>query len=234
MAGTRILSTKKIQPALKEKALLHNIEIRDTEFIQVTTTETPEIKRRSASAIQNHQNIIFTSANAVESLIRILGENSSVLINKNLFCIAGKTKSTAENIFPGNKIKAVGESSTSLAAEIIKSGEKEFLFFCGNKRRKDLPELLAEAGISIEEIELYKTEETAEIINDNFAGILFFSPSAVSSFFRNNKPIQQTVCFAIGEATAEAIGMKGSYPVIIAGFPDPGNLIDKLIDHFKQ
>jgi uroporphyrinogen-III synthase len=234
MAGTMILSTKKIKPALKEKALLHNIEISDIEFIQVKTIETPGLKTKAALAIQNNGNIIFTSANAVESLNNILGDNSSILINKNLFCIAGKTRSSAEKIFPGNMIKAVGENSTSLAAEIIRSGEKDLLFFCGNKRRKDLPQLLAEAGISIEEIELYKTEETAERINDNFAGILFFSPSAVSSFFRKNKPIEQTVCFAIGEATAEAIRMKGNYPVITASFPDPVNMIDKLIDHFKQ
>lgn len=61
---------------------------------------------------------------------------------------------------------------------------RKIVFFCGNKRLQTIPEKLANNGIAVEEVIVYETIETAANIKKQYDGILFYSPSAVQSFFK--------------------------------------------------
>ena len=54
----------------------------------------------------------------------------------------------------------------SLSKKIIKNSSiKNVIFFCGDKRRDELPENLIKNGINVEEIIVYKTMETPTFID---------------------------------------------------------------------
>jgi uroporphyrinogen-III synthase len=98
-------------------------------------------------------------------------------------------------------------------------------------RRATLPDALTAAGISFTEIETYETTLTPNKITATVDGLLFYSPSAVQSFLKNNKITKQT-CFCIGTTTAEAL-QNITDNIIIANQPTIENTIIQCINYYK-
>ena len=117
---------------------------------------------------------------------------------------------------------------------IYKKGiSKKLIFFCSDIRRNDLPDFLSSTKIKVKEIVLYKTLLVPKYIIQNYKAVLFFSPSAVQSFFISNKSEPGTSFFCIGSTTANAL--KKAAPVktiIVADKPTQQNVVEKLITHF--
>ena len=76
-------------------------------------------------------------------------------------------------------------------------------FFCGNLRRDELPDLLREHQIAIEEVEVYVTVLHSVQLQQELDGVLFFSPSAVQSYLAAGNAVTATA-FCIGNTTALA------------------------------
>jgi uroporphyrinogen-III synthase len=137
-----------------------------------------------------------------------------------IFCLSGKTREAVLNALVLEKnIVATAENASALAQKIIEHDVKEILFFCGNKRREELPAILKKNGITVHEIIVYETIEIPSIITADIDGIQFFSPSAVHSFFSVNSLTRNTVCFAIGNTTADAIKDFTDNRIIISESP---------------
>jgi uroporphyrinogen-III synthase len=111
---------------------------------------------------------------------------------------------------------------------------EEVIFFCGNKRRDELPVLLNQHDIEVNEIQVYETKTLKYKIEKDYDGILFFSPSAVESFFSVNKLNKQTVLFAIGNTTANEMKKFTSNKIVIADEPAKKNLVEKMIEYFSS
>src|SRR4029077_17349519 len=129
-------------------------------------------------------------------------------------------------------------NASELAGEIIDWGKtgkdtRPVVFFCGDQRRDELPKKLQQHGFDLEEIIVYKTIETTQEINDAYNGILFFSPSAVNSFFKTNKVTAHTVFFAIGETTANTIKGYTSNKIIISNTPAKDELLKQAVEWLK-
>ena len=105
-------------------------------------------------------------------------------------------------------------------------------FFCGDQRRDELPGILREHDIDVNEITVYQTLALTHKIDKHYQGILFFSPSAVESFFKNNTLPASTILFAIGNTTANAIRKFTKNKVIISDVPGKDNLVKKMIEYF--
>ena len=76
--------------------------------------------------------------------------------------------------------------------------------------------------------------ETPQKISPKFYdGILFFSPSAVNSFFQLNKIDKQTQVFTIGKTTAESLQQDFNKKIIVADLPLEETMIDKVIAYFN-
>ncbi|HSP83445.1 MAG TPA: uroporphyrinogen-III synthase, partial [Gillisia sp.] len=118
-------------------------------------------------------------------------------------------------------------------AEILSTrySNRNFTFFCGDKRRDDIPLILKEKNIAVLEIEVYKTQLVPKKFDQKFDGILFFSPSAVQSFMMANHPGESSV-FCIGTTTAsEAENFTKN--ILIATKPSIENVIVQVVKKFR-
>ncbi|MDI9308824.1 MAG: uroporphyrinogen-III synthase [Limnohabitans sp.] len=217
----RILSTKVLLPNQKQFLLNANFSVVEADFISTNFTSPPLEVLGGA--------LIFTSQNAVNAILA--SENSNNLKEKKVFCVGIKTKALLET--NGFTVEAFAGYAEDLA-EIISLvyANLSYTFFCGNLRRDVLPEKLKEANITFNEIEVYKTELTPQKITSKFDGILFFSPSGVESYCKENK-ITDEMCFCIGNTTAEALQNK-TENIIIANQPSVENTIIQCINYYKN
>jgi len=217
-----ILSTKKLLPNQKQDLLDANISLIEEDFIET------KIKNFELSKVND--NLIFTSQNAVQSVLQ--HPNCNELKSKNVFSVGMKTKDLlTENGF--NVIAYTGYAAD--LAEIISLiyGKESYTFFSGNLRRDILPNTLKENGITFNEIEVYETNITSKKVTNKLDGILFFSPSAVESYLKLNT-IKEEMCFCIGETTAEALETKKVKNIIIADKPTVENVIDEIIEYYNN
>lgn len=215
-----ILSTKKLDLAQKQLLLDATVTIVEEDFI--------EAKAKKFEFSKVHENLIFTSQNAVQSILK--HPKCEELKGKSVFCVGLKTKDLlAENGF--DVVAYTGYASD--LAEIISLiySSESFTFFSGNLRRDVLPNTLIENGITFNEIEVYETNITSKKMTSKLDGVLFFSPSGVESYFKLNA-IKNETCFCIGETTAEALENKKVKNIIIAEKPSVESVIAQVIEYY--
>ena len=214
-----------------ELASAAGIDIRNIDFIR---TE-PLVTEEKANALKSLPlaNLVFTSTNAVEALHKLILQFPNTVPSSDVYCMAGRTAEKLSELFPQLTVKATGNKAAELAEKIIADGSGEVLFFSGNLRRDDLPTLLKQRGIRVNELEIYKTFHTPVQLQDQFDGIIFFSPSAAESFFSVNEIGNETICFAIGDTTANALKQHTNNRIMVAKNPRQEDVIAMVIDHFS-
>lgn len=220
----RILSTRKLLVNQKQFLLNANISIVEADFIS--------IHQKKVAVETINENLIFTSQNSVVSLIENLGSSDTLTLlkQKKVFCVGMKTKSLLEeNGF--NVIAYTGYAADLAEIITLIYGREKFTFFSGNLRRDTLPEALTHAEVVFNEIQVYETILTPQKVSGPFEGILFFSPSGVESYLKDNKISNQT-CFCIGTTTAEALE-NITNNVVIANQPTVENVIIQCIHFYK-
>lgn len=172
--------------------------------------------------------VIFTSKNAVKSVLKSDFSNSSKL--KKIFCVGQKTKQFLEK--KNFIVQECVNYAEDLGSEIVKKyPNSSFTFFSGNIRKNTLPDLLNENNIKWNEVKVYETSLKPKKIKTEIDGILFFSPSAVESYLTKNKLESQT-CFCIGNTTAKALKNK-TKNIKIAAQPTVKNVIEEVIKYYK-
>lgn len=238
MAKYKVLSTKKLTPSLIEQANKNDIDITEQEFITIEAITTEEKVTEVLNWVKaGKEYIAFTSANAVYPFKKYFSRlETSCLPQWKVFCLNGKTKEAVEAAAPGfDGIIDTAENAKALAQKIVDQGVKEIIFFCGNKRRDELPLILKTHGIVVHEVIVYKTTEQPVAVADNHRdAILFFSPSAVNSFFSANKLDGKTICVAIGKTTADAIAGFTDNEIIISPQPHPEAMLATLQSYFRN
>ena len=70
----------------------------------------------------------------------------------------------------------------------------------------------------MEEVIVYHTIENPHPLNTDYDGVIFFSPSAVNSFFTDNKPGEKVIFYTMGDTTANEIKKHCSNQVEIGDF----------------
>ena len=236
MNQIKILSTRKLDPALHEKANQENFQLVEVNLIRTHFLKDPVTAEKVVAALKGGiQNLVFTSSNAVRAFELILKQEGLRIEGKTIFCLSGKTKDAVTKAFEGNSIiNSEARNAEELAGIVVAEGIKEVVFICGNKRRDALPEILSASGIQMQEIVVYETEESPKKMDEDFDAVLFFSPSAVSSFFRYNQLSEDTICFAIGETTAESLKEMNIENIVISPYPQEERLFETLINYYKK
>ena len=231
MAKFKILSTKKITQEAIDKASMNSIEIDELSFITTEPIKDEKLKTVLKSFLQQNITAVFTSKNAVQAFDQIVNAE----VPWKIFCIGQSTQKLVAKIFSEEKISGIADSASALSDVILEDKEiKKVFFFCGNQRREELPQKLTADAIEVEEIVVYETLETPQKLSRKvYDGILFFSPSAVKSFFSLNKINEQMQIFAIGKTTADAIHQHTNKDLIIAEVPSEDEMIEKVIAHFS-
>lgn len=228
-----VTSTKKLKPALVTGARAEGFIIKDHDFIQVHPVWSVE-KQETFHQLQGIRHVAFTSAHAVECLNRYLTDSTAAYNSWKIFCLSGRTKESVIDFFHGTgNIVAEADNAQALAEKILEQEVKELVFFCGNLRRDELPQSLRAAGVQVHEMVVYETVPQP-VVAEAADAVLFFSPSAVESFFSVNQLKADTVCFAIGDTTAKAVKEKTGNPVVLSDAPSQGAVIESVYRYFKN
>jgi uroporphyrinogen-III synthase len=226
----QILSTKKLSGPMSRLAAENNICIDQLNFIEIEECVSEEIKNRIIELSQQKIIAIFTSSNAVKVVAKMVSTST----NWKIFCIEPATKKAVEKVFSSSVIQGAAKDAAALSQKIINGGTvSKVVFFCGNQRRDLLPSALKNKGIGVEEIVVYKTIEEPRIITKHYDGILFFSPSAVRSFFAKNHLKEEVKIFAIGKTTEEEVKNFSKNTTIVSTVPETGKLIEEVIKYFS-
>lgn len=217
----QILSTKKLLGEQKQALTAANFEVIDADFIQ-TQNKSFELK-------DLNENLIFTSQNAVHSILS--HPKAEELKSKNVFCVGLKTKILlSESGF--NVVAYTGYASDLAEIITLIYRSESFTFFSGNLRRETLPQALKDAEVKFNEIQVYDTSLTPQKIKTAVDAILFFSPSGVESYLKDNT-IKKEICFCIGETTADALH-KITKNIIIADQPTVEDVIEDVIIEYSN
>ena len=222
---TRILSTKKLSKALKNKLSDAKIELVEKNFIQT--------KSINFETSQLNEYLVFTSKEAVKSVLKSDVKN---VHSVSCFCVGSKTRNFLE------KKGFIVLESADYAEELIQIIESKyktnsFTFFCGNIRRNTIPDFFQQNKIAYNEIVVYETKLKPQQIKKSFDGVLFYSPSGINSFLEKNS-LENKTCFCIGTTTAKALGnnpeASGHKNIVIASQPTVEHVIDEVIKYYKR
>ncbi len=217
----KILSTKTLLSNQKQELLAANFDLIEADFIKT------ENSNFDLKGINN--NLIFTSQNAAQSVLQ--HPNCSALKSKNVYCVGLKTKILlSESGF--NVVAYTGYASDLAEIITLIYSNESYTFFSGNLRKETLPKALSEANVKYNEIQVYETTLTPQKIKNTVDGILFFSPSGVESYLKDNK-IKNEICFCIGNTTAEALEKNKVKNIVIANQPSVENVIEDVIEEYK-
>ncbi len=228
-----ILSTRPLDEALKEKAAFENITLETVDFIDIKKLVTPETANQIALLSKQSATVVFTSMNAVEIVVDALPADS-VMPDWKIYCLGGATFTLAKKYWAYESIAFTAKNAGELAIQIANNKITEVTFFCGNKRREELPEVLKAKNVVVQEVVVYETVETPVKIEKRYTAILFFSPSAVNSFFSSNQVPADTILFAIGNTTANAIKEFSNNNIVVSEFPAKDQLVDKAIRYLMH
>ena len=227
MGEKTILSTKRLSQS--QKGLLLNAGFRLVEYDAIA------IEYVDFEAPNEIENAIFTSQNAVRSYVRN-GLPSEAIAN--CFCVGEKTASLlVEN---GQKVTKIAQNSSKLADFIKKQRKNDtFYYFCGSRRRDEIPIVLKSAKIELFEIKTYRTVLKTKYFDQKWNGILFFSPSGVECYVEGQKSVnhssneipvfpESTAAFCIGETTAAEV-IKYTDNVIVSNSTTVESVIAKAV-----
>ena len=226
-----ILSTKILKPYIKDQLTDNDFNVVEHDFIKIENVDAVDAKDILFTHLPNY---IFTSKNAVRAFANILAVHK-IKVDKrsNFFALSGETQQALAD--EGFKVTIVKDNATALANEIINtSKEKEFVFFCGDKRRDELPAAMINAGLQLTEIVLYKTIPQTKKIEVAYQAILFFSPSAIKSFFEQYILAKSVQCFCVGYTTANALKeYKINNKIKVISYPSQQVMIDEVLHYFN-
>lgn len=224
MLGTvRVLSTKQLREATLRLFPHTGIVVESLPFIRIDIPEhiiLPEAQQVDA---------IITSANAVSALDRI---REKLPAFNTIYCISGETEALVRKL-----LNAVNIVARPYASELVKMLEKAVFtyplwFFKGNKALPTIPDGLNKAGIGFMAIEVYENTAIPRVLNRDFDAVLFFSPSAVESFLKNNFIPDNTITFAIGKTTARAL-KPFAKQVIISETTTEASVVEAVVKYFN-
>lgn len=217
-----IYSTKKLSE-IQKKLLPTSVATEDSDFIKI------RFNRIAPKVIKNEiDNVIITSKNGVEALANSF--TSDELNFKNIYCVGRRTKKLIEQKI--GKVTHSERNAEKLATYLSNAIKgQEVTYFCSDLRLDTLPSVLTENGIVVNEVEAYKTMYSPSKVDEKVNGVLFYSPSTVESYMKENAA--NKVAFCIGESTAKE-ARKHFENVQVAKLPTVESVIELVNLHFVK
>lgn len=226
-----ILCTAQLSDALVAQAATQGVRVEVLPFIRNEHLDTEALRGTLAALATTTAQVIFTSVHAVEGVRQLLP--TGTVPPWTVHAVGERTRDAVAAWSGQVRIGRVAPYAEELAQALIADGMlQSAVFFCGDQRLDTLPTMLATAGISVEEVVVYRTIATPQRITNAPDGILFLSPSAVESFFRLNTLDDRTVPFAIGRTTAQALAQRTPRPVVVPAVPSREALLNAACAHF--
>lgn len=221
-----ILSTTSL-PFERIKEIPDSINVSVVPFIQITPRPSVELIPIIAEIGSGNHSVIFTSVHAV----KFVGECLKFKPAWKIYCIRQETRIAVEKFFGSESIIRYAESASALARCLIEDGTKEAVFFCGDQRLNTIPDNLIKHAVRLTEIIVYSTRLTPVLLKKQPDAILFFSPTAVRSFFSLNNLSPETRVFAVGKTTAAVLADFTSNPVFVSPETDKAFVFNMAVEY---
>lgn len=226
-----LLCTRPLEQILVNKAAEKGLGIDIIPFIKTEPIISPTLTLQIRACQSRKITVVFTSANAVEAVAQQL----TIRPDWTIFSLGGITKEAVYKYFGESSVAATAKNATALTDKVLLHKTiEEVVFFCGDQRLNELPEMLTAHGIRVNEIVVYSTIETPQLVEKDYAGITFFSPSAVHSFFSVNTIHTNVILFSIGKTTTATIRSYSNNKVITSEWPGKQQLIERAIAYFES
>lgn len=223
----KILFTKKLEnsPALK----LLNPKIKPY-FVEVISFK----KRNIEPFYLGNKSLIFTSVNGVDSFFTNHFEPKENFANRpynKIYCVGYKTKMQIRKY--GFGVFKTLKNAKELGDFIIeKSNTERFLHFCGNLSLDILDQKQPLQNISYEKLACYDTILKYPKVTSNYEALVFFSPSGVRSFAKQNS-LENSRLFALGETTASELQKLTKTPIITSSEQNLKSLVKEINKNFE-
>lgn len=229
----RILSTKVLSSDARKPAQREDVQLDMLDFIKLDSVPPLEgIPMFRYGAVPENGWVVFTSAIAPRTIDAYRQGFSPIW---RIACLEGATREATYLLTSRSTIEITAPDAATLADKIIAHGNiEEVYFFCGDQRKDTIPQRLRAAGITVHERVIYHNTATPHTIHHVYDAILFFSPTAVKSFFSVNTLPPQTICFAIGNTTGAALTGHTTNKIITAVTPAAATLLQTAIDHLEH
>lgn len=223
-----IACTRFLEKSNKNEAERKGICIHDYSFVNVSFPDNPMLVQ---TLRDNNFPLVFTSSYAVEAVATLIKKYAINLINKQVFCVNGRTKTKAlEN---GFLILAEAPNASKLADEIIANHVKGVLHCTANIRRYELAESLEKAGIVINILEVYQKQIISKVVKE-FNAVMFFSPSQADAFLLLNKLMPELPAFCIGSTTAHHLAKRNHKNIIISKTASEQDLLSEVFNYYNH
>jgi uroporphyrinogen-III synthase len=221
-----ILSTTAL-PFERINHIPDSINISVVPFIKIVPRTEDKIKTQINYFTAEKINVIFTSKHAVKTV----KEFAAHIPDWKIYCIGNETRVEIENWLGRDAIAGSADNAKTLSGIIIAGNINHAVFFCGDQRMNTLPENLKNQGIELTELVVYNTLPTPVKIHDLPDAILFFSPTAVKSFFSMNELSSETTVFAMGTTTNAALKQFTEIPVIVSPVADKVFVFNMAVEY---
>lgn len=194
-----ILFTKNLDSKYLSEKLGNDIS---AECIEVIKTKSIPVKIFDLK----NRSLIFTSLNGVKSFFEngfTPNEDFTAKNYNKIYCVGEKTKRELRKNGFGT-FKSLKNAETLSQFIIENCVHEKFIHFCGNLAIDVLDNELPLQNIQYKKVIVYQTEELNPTIHEKYHAIVFFSPSGVRSFAKNNS-LENYLLFSIGETTSKEL-----------------------------
>jgi uroporphyrinogen-III synthase len=223
-----------------ELARRYEIKVDFRPFVEVEPVSLKDFRKQKIDILA-HTGVIFTSRNAVDNLFRIISESKIEMPpDMKYFCISEQTANYLQKYITVRKRKVfVGEKTAADMLDVLKKHKNEkFLFPCSDIRKNDIPDFMDNGGFQFTEAILYRTvaSDLSDLEEVTYDIIAFFSPSGITSLYKNFPDFQQnnTRIAAFGPTTAKAVREAGLVLDIEAPMPNAPSMTGALEVYIKK
>lgn len=217
---TTIYSSKTLSVGQKD-LFADYINVDSSDFVKTTPNRINPTLLKSS-----HEHVIITSKNSVNAILNNCPADE--LKFKTIYCVGRRTKKLIEQKIGPVSISA--KNAKTLAGKLVEALKgQEISYFCSDIRMDDLPYILSKHNIKVNEIVAYSTKLEAPKLTESIEGVLFYSPSTIESFLKNNSPTCTAYC--IGESTAKEAA-KHFEDVRVAKIPTVESVIELVNNHY--
>ncbi|ASW75199.1 uroporphyrinogen-III synthase [Chryseobacterium piperi] len=220
----KILFTKNIDPSVLSKEIGEHVTADCIEVIKTIPLQVHPFDLKNYS-------LIFTSANGVIAFFKNQFKPNEDFTAKNynkIYCVGEKTKrELRKNGFGTFKVLKNAEALSSFI--IGHCPHEQFLHFCGNLALDVLDCDLPLQNIKYKKVTIYKTEEINPLITEKYHAVVFFSPSGVRSFAKQNS-LEGIQLFSIGETTSGELKKYTQEQI----FTSEGNTLTSIMDLIRR
>jgi uroporphyrinogen-III synthase len=188
-----------------------NVKIDFRPFIQVEGVSAQDFRKDKIN-ILDFTAVIMTSRSAVDHYFRMCQEmRVTVPETMKYFCISESTAYYLQKYVLYRKRKIFhGQQTIKDLMDVIKKHKTEnFLLPCSDIHKEEIADKLEEQKIKYTKAIMYRTvaSDLSDLANVNYDVLVFFSPSTITSLFKNFPKFKQnkTRIAVFGPSTAQAV-----------------------------